>query len=237
MTIKIGDFGLGREYTVPIASTLSTQIVTLWYRPPELLMGTKRYGTKVDIWSAGCIISEMARNGEVLFKGRGEWEVLMAILRFMGTPSRRDSWCADLPYFSVHFPKFKGYPLQRALGRFADNPAACDLLQKMVQLDSTKRWNAICLLKHQWFESVVKERKYKQLHNGDLESDIRSDASIPSSSFSTLSKAVTVRTSTTTSTGTVMEAVDVDCKSECEPDEGQSEQSCVFIHSLHLIGC
>jgi serine/threonine protein kinase len=56
--VKIADFGLARRFTFPHVE-YSNEIVTLWYRAPEIICGTRNYGTTVDIWSLGCIFAEM----------------------------------------------------------------------------------------------------------------------------------------------------------------------------------
>ena len=87
--LKIADFGLGREHFVPIQGlTPHDQVVTLWYRPPELLLGARRYGTKVDVWSLGLVIAEMAR-AKPLFCGSCDYEMLQSIFAFCGTPSEQ----------------------------------------------------------------------------------------------------------------------------------------------------
>ncbi len=58
-SIKLADFGLARAFGVPIR-TLTHEVLTLWYRAPEILLGQKEYSTPVDIWSIGCIFFELA---------------------------------------------------------------------------------------------------------------------------------------------------------------------------------
>jgi len=57
--IKLADFGLARAFGLPV-KTYTHEVVTLWYRAPEILLGQKQYSTPVDIWSVGCIFAEMA---------------------------------------------------------------------------------------------------------------------------------------------------------------------------------
>ena len=106
---------------------MSGRIVTLWYRPPELLLGATRYGTKVDIWSAGAIIGEMARSGRAMFVC--EWEVLLHMLQFLGTPSAAHAWCRHLPHFSRCWPKFKALRFELAMGSLKDCRSACSMLK------------------------------------------------------------------------------------------------------------
>ena len=115
MDIKIGDLGLAKEYG-SVKQRMSTEVVTLWYKAPELLLGTRKYSTKIDIWSVGCIISELARKGNVLFNGKSEWDMMMKIFILLGTPTQNEKWCIHLPYFSPKFPKFKEQTFQNAMG-------------------------------------------------------------------------------------------------------------------------
>jgi serine/threonine protein kinase len=77
------------------------QIVTLWYRAPEILLGCKHYATPVDIWSAGCIFAEMV-NGCPLLPGSSEIDQLFRVFRYLGTPNE-DIWpgVSNLPDFKV----------------------------------------------------------------------------------------------------------------------------------------
>lgn len=63
--LKLADFGLSRAFTIPM-NRYTHEVVTLWYRPPEILLGAKVYSTTVDIWSAGCIFSEMASERNIV---------------------------------------------------------------------------------------------------------------------------------------------------------------------------
>lgn len=87
--LKIADFGLARAFGIPFRA-YTHEVVTLWYRAPEVLLGLKSYGLPVDIWSVGCIISEMAAKAP-LFPGDSEIDELFRIFRSFGTPDE-DSW-------------------------------------------------------------------------------------------------------------------------------------------------
>ncbi|XP_058787066.1 cyclin-dependent kinase G-2-like isoform X2 [Vicia villosa] len=82
---KICDFGLARQYGSPLKPYTSL-VVTLWYRAPELLLGTKQYSTAIDMWSLGCIMAELLSK-EPLFNGRTEFDQLNKIFRILGTPN------------------------------------------------------------------------------------------------------------------------------------------------------
>ncbi|CAN0014172.1 unnamed protein product [Bubo scandiacus] len=82
--IKLADFGLARAFGVPVR-TYTHEVVTLWYRAPEILLGCKYYSTAVDIWSLGCIFAEMITR-RALFPGDSEIDQLFRIFRTLGTP-------------------------------------------------------------------------------------------------------------------------------------------------------
>ena len=84
-------------FSVPVKS-YTHEIVTLWYRAPEVLLGGSHYSTPVDIWSVGCIFAEMARK-QPLFPGDSELQQLLHIFKLLGTPrfsSRRTHLCANI---------------------------------------------------------------------------------------------------------------------------------------------
>ena len=83
--VKIADFGLARSFTVPFPE-LTHEVVTLWYRAPEILLGQKTYTPAIDIWSVGCIYAEML-TGRPLFDGASEIGQLIKIFKLMGTPN------------------------------------------------------------------------------------------------------------------------------------------------------
>ena len=68
--LKLADFGLARASGIPVKS-FTHEVVTLWYRPPDVLLGSKNYNTSIDIWSVGCIFAEMS-NMRPLFPGQKE---------------------------------------------------------------------------------------------------------------------------------------------------------------------
>jgi cyclin-dependent kinase len=75
------DFGLARAFGIPVRS-YTHEVVTLWYRAPDVLMGSRKYSTPVDIWSVGCIFAEMA-NGRPLVAGVSEADQLDRIFRYV----------------------------------------------------------------------------------------------------------------------------------------------------------
>merc|ERR1711977_504984 len=85
--LKVGDFGLAREYGSPLKSYTAI-VVTLWYRAPELLLGIKEYSTFIDVWSIGCIFGEFLLMNP-LFPGKSDMDELNRIFKLLGTPSER----------------------------------------------------------------------------------------------------------------------------------------------------
>ena len=80
--LKVGDFGLAREYGSPLKAYTSV-VVTLWYRAPELLLGIKEYSTFIDVWSVGCIFGELLQM-KPLFTGKSDPDQLSLIYKLMG---------------------------------------------------------------------------------------------------------------------------------------------------------
>ena len=109
--VKVADFGLARAFSIPIRP-YTKEVLTLWYRAPELLLGINEYSTPVDIWSIGCIFAELILK-QPLFKGEYEIEQLFKIFHVLGTPNK-DIWpeVETLPNFSHEFPKFKPIKLK-----------------------------------------------------------------------------------------------------------------------------
>ncbi|XP_020014932.1 cyclin-dependent kinase 3 isoform X2 [Castor canadensis] len=113
-TIKLADFGLARAFGVPLR-TYTHEVVTLWYRAPEILLGCKFYSTAVDIWSIGCIFAEMVTR-KVLFPGDSEIDQLFRIFRTLGTPSEA-TWpgVTQLPDYKGSFPKWTSQGLEETV--------------------------------------------------------------------------------------------------------------------------
>lgn len=101
-TLRIADFGLSRNYG--LHATFTTEVVTLWYRSPELLLQCK-YNTSVDIWSAGCIFVELFTR-TALFKAESEAQQLHVIFEKIGTP-KANLWPQDAIVSRVSFPEYK----------------------------------------------------------------------------------------------------------------------------------
>lgn len=103
--LKLADFGLARFYQKRRIADYTNRVITLWYRPPELLLGATVYGPEVDMWSAGCIMLELFTK-KPIFQGTDEINQLQVIYKYLGTP---DIACwpglADLPWYELVKPK------------------------------------------------------------------------------------------------------------------------------------
>lgn len=83
--LKIGDFGLAKTFGSP-NRIYTHQVVTRWYRAPELLFGARMYGTGIDIWAVGCIIAELLIRNPFL-SGATDLEQLLKIFQVLGNPN------------------------------------------------------------------------------------------------------------------------------------------------------
>ena len=104
--LKLADFGLARAFGVPLR-TYTHEVVTLWYRSPEILLGGRQYSTGVDMWSIGCIFAEMATK-KPLFPGDSEIDEIFKIFKVLGTPTEAE-WpgVTSFPDFKASFPKWE----------------------------------------------------------------------------------------------------------------------------------
>jgi cyclin-dependent kinase 12/13 len=167
--LKIADWGLARSWN-PEMNRLTNRVITLWYRPPELLLGCTKYSTKIDMWSVGCIIAEMFKRGGLL-KGTNESHQLDLIFRMMGHPSTTD-W----PDIHAMCPLWKNFEptatagggggetglLPRTLRDELKNrvptiaipwmtPHSLDVIDNLLTHNPETRWSAAQALTAEWF--------------------------------------------------------------------------------------
>jgi serine/threonine protein kinase len=150
--IKLGDFGLARAFTIPMRN-YTHEVVTLWYRAPEILLGSPFYSIGVDIWSIGCILAEMF-TGEPLFPGDSEIDQLYRIFKVLGTPTE-ENWpgVTKLPDYKSTFTLWP----RRELVEFIPgaDPLALDLIDKMLEYDPATRISAKAALLHPYFDDLT----------------------------------------------------------------------------------
>ncbi|BGP24383.1 Cyclin-dependent kinase catalytic subunit [Rhodotorula toruloides] len=148
--LKIADFGLARAFGVPLR-TYTHEIITLWYRPLEVLLGGRHYTTGVDVWSCGTIFAEMS-TGLPLVPGDSEIDQIFKIFRLMGTPTER-TWpgLKQMPDYKASFPQWRATDLRQLLPEMDDR--ALHLLSGMLQIDPEKRISAKHALRHPYFHA------------------------------------------------------------------------------------
>lgn len=142
--VKLADFGLSRVYDFQIA--LTSVVVTLWYRSPEVLLQSQ-YATAVDIWSCGCIFAELFRRIP-LFRGKSEGDQLGKIFQVLGVPSREE-WPQDVPLSWSSFQPCKGVPIETIVPEIC--PEGKNLLLSMLTFDPLRRISARHSLIHEYF--------------------------------------------------------------------------------------
>lgn len=153
--LKLADFGLARAKSVP-TKTFSNEVVTLWYRPPELLLGSTDYSTHIDMWAVGCILYEMVC-GRPFFPGHTVDEQLNLIFRALGTPrrSQHEDLVSKLEKCPYHFPLYRPEPFINHAPRL--DATGLDLLHQLLQYDSRKRIAAAKAMHHPFFARLPKQ--------------------------------------------------------------------------------
>ena len=156
------------------------QVVTLWYRAPEVLLGTT-YATPVDVWSCGCIFAELMSR-KPLFPGLNESDQLSRIMGLLGTPAEED-WPQDTDVLRANFTNYRARDITEILPEI--EPEARDLIQKMLHFDPKKRITARQALAHPYFADQGPEplssptmSRSSLSSNTTRSSDISSDSSM-----------------------------------------------------------
>ncbi|OIV95798.1 hypothetical protein TanjilG_20248 [Lupinus angustifolius] len=147
--LKIADFGLASFFDPNHRHPMTSRVVTLWYRPPELLLGATEYGVGVDLWSAGCILAELLA-GKPIMPGRTEVEQLHKIFKLCGSPSDEYWKKSKLPHATLFKPQrsykrciaetFKDFP-----------PSSLPLIETLLSIDPAERQTATAALNSEFF--------------------------------------------------------------------------------------
>jgi len=165
LVTKVADFGLSRVYAIPIRP-FTKEVLTLWYRAPELMLGLNQYSVGLDMWSVGCIFAELFLR-KPLFSGDSEIDQLFKIFQIFGTPN--DSTLPgyrQFPDYNPEFPFWEGIGLsklfQSKMEVKIDN-IAFDLLEKMLIMDPCKRITSKEALTHSFFKDVQLPFDYSKI--------------------------------------------------------------------------
>lgn len=148
--LKLADFGLAREFGEPFRP-MSSQVVTRWYRAPELLFGARSYGGNVDMWSVGVLLAELLLRTPFL-AGESDIDQLNKTFQALGTPTEKD-WpgLSKLPDYTP----FKEYPRTPFTSLFsAATPDTLDFIEKLLLYDPCKRLSAQQALEHPYFSNL-----------------------------------------------------------------------------------
>jgi cyclin-dependent kinase len=150
--LKLADFGLARAFGIPMR-TYTHEVVTLWYRAPEVLLGARHYSTAIDMWSVGCIFAEMAMQGSPLFPGDSEIDQIFKIFRIMGTPNE-EQWpgVSQLPDYKPTFPQWSKQGLTSVVTTLDED--GIDFLNVLLTYDSAKRISAKRAMIHPYLEGL-----------------------------------------------------------------------------------
>jgi len=146
----LADFGLARSFADPYLN-MTHQVITRWYRPPELLFGAKQYSGAVDVWSMGMVFAELLLRVPLL-AGMSDLDQISKICEAFGTPTE-ENWPGVTQL--ANYVADKAVPLRGRdffLQQFPTaGPVGADLLMSMCVLDPRKRATALQVLQHKWW--------------------------------------------------------------------------------------
>jgi len=153
--VKLADFGLSRYLPKKTNETilLTNKVITRWYRPPELFLGSTNYGPEIDMWSVGCVMAELLL-GRPIFPGETEVDQLELIFSIAGSPTK-ENWpdIENYKNWSTFKPK-QAYPNILNEKFKKHSPLAVELLKKLLTLDPKQRINVEEALNDIWFWKI-----------------------------------------------------------------------------------
>lgn len=153
--LKIADFGLARKIAGSnMSRQLTQEVVTLWYRAPEIILGARNYSQAIDIWSAGCVLGEMV-SGTPVFDQKTEYGMFIKQCQIMGSPNP-ETWTGlgELQHWTPNFPKLRpqGFPsVLEQRPEFGEQ--GVDLLNRTLCMDPPERLLASTAKNHDFFQS------------------------------------------------------------------------------------
>ena len=154
--IKLCDFGSAKK--IEQGQKSIAYICSRFYRAPELIFGATDYTCQIDVWSMGCVITELVL-GRPIFPGATTSDQLVEIIRILGTPTK-DDICSMNPHFKDHkFPDIKPVPFEKILKNRIIPEYFLDLISKLLVYNPTKRLTAEKALEHPYFDEIRKIEK------------------------------------------------------------------------------
>jgi len=161
--LKLADFGLARSFSNPYMA-MTTQVITMWYRPPELFFGARTYAGAVDIWSVGMVLAELVYRAPYVW-ANSEIEQIARMCDVLGTPTE-EVWpgVKQLPKYLVG-ETIKPFPTkQELINRFGVlGDEGIELLMGMLTYDPNKRISAEGILRHVWWNMDPKPTRSEDL--------------------------------------------------------------------------
>lgn len=160
--LKVADFGLARGFGIPVAG-FSPEVVTLWYRSPDVLLGSTVYSTPIDMWSVGCIMAELYLLGTPLFPGKNSADQLGRIFKLLGSPTREEwpyilppnhmppEWLQSIPFYPRPASLALLFPMIEAAG--------LDLLRRLLDYRPSFRISAKDASVHPFFYELFAQQR------------------------------------------------------------------------------
>jgi len=150
--LKIADFGLARAFGLPMR-LYTHEVVTLWYRAPEILLGSRQYSLGIDIWAIGCIFAEMITR-KALFQGDSEIDEIFKIFRVLGTPDEK-VWpgVTGMANYKLTFPQWPPHVLGACVPGIEKEGES--LLESLLRYDPQSRISAKRALCHRYFAKTA----------------------------------------------------------------------------------
>lgn len=152
--LKLCDFGSAKQLIKGEPNV--AYICSRYYRAPELIFGSTKYTTAIDIWSAGCVLGELLIS-QPLFPGESSVDQLVEIIRVLGTPSKSEIEAMNKDYTEFRFPQVKPHPWSAVFADRKPNPPppeAIDLITQLLQYNPNKRIKPIDALAHPFFDEL-----------------------------------------------------------------------------------
>ncbi|XP_034484958.1 glycogen synthase kinase-3 [Drosophila innubila] len=147
---KLCDFGSAKQLIV--GETNVSYICSRYYRSPELIFGATQYTTKIDMWSAGCVLAELLL-GQLIFPGDSGVDQIVEIVKVMGTPTPEQLHDMNPNYKQLQLPQLKPHPWAKVF-RIKTPPEAIDLVSKLLIYSPNERISPLMACAHPFFDEL-----------------------------------------------------------------------------------